>query len=110
MMSEEVCQWALLSREHTSVTRARHDARSSAAARVAKAAATKIAERDASGLDRGLMVLPNLPLWIGWMRKWIRVLGRRKVGEEAGRLLCLRPCLLVEISGRSNDGILFCLL
>ena len=54
----------------------------------AKAAATKIAKRDASDLDRALMVLPNLPLCIGWMGNWIRVLGRRKVGEEAGCCVC----------------------
>ena len=58
------------------------------AVREAKAAVARIAKRDASDLDRALMVLPNLPLCIGWMGNWIRVLGRRKVGEEAGCCVC----------------------
>ena len=59
------------------------------AVREAKAAVARIAKRDASDLDRGLIVLTNLPSWIGSIRNWIGAFGRRKVGEEeAGCCVC----------------------
>ncbi|RLN13495.1 hypothetical protein C2845_PM09G15060 [Panicum miliaceum] len=82
MMSDETYQRALVSCEPVSFITC-----------TKRAAVARITKRDASDLDRVLIVLPNLPSWIGWITNWIGVLGRRKVGEEeAGCCVCDLAC------------------